>query len=208
MHSFTLSTNTGDNFCMSRHVGGSGGFDFSPENADRCFPETTLERPESETDRSAHGTSVAIDFIKEHPGEELRLVFRRIGATFVDDADGLGAVESYGTDVFMSRGTRDALARTANIYALLASLGGVVGLGLLLVRTRTPSAVFVALTGVGMLIPPLVFFGDPRFHVPAVPIAAVGVGCLVIARGRATAAPGSASHAGPEDDPVPASPAL
>src|SRR5437870_1572757 len=34
MHSVTLSTNTGDNLCMSRHVGASGTFDF---NDNACF---------------------------------------------------------------------------------------------------------------------------------------------------------------------------
>lgn len=205
MGSFTLSTNTGDNLCMSRRVGGSGGFEFPNE---RCFPASDLKRPEFELDRNAHGTELATEFVKDHPGEEARLVFRRLGATFVDDADGLGAVESYGTDVFMSSGTRDALGRTANVYALFAALIGSIGLVVLIVRRRTPAGVLVVLTGIGMLIPPLVFFGDPRFHVPAVPIAAIGIGCLVIARSHARGADGVVLRGGPEDDPVPNRPTL
>jgi len=77
-------------------------------------------------------------------------VFRRIGATFPNDADGLRAVESYGDDPFMSRGTRDLLRTTATTYALLAAIAGVAGLALLLVRGRRPVALLVVLTGIGM----------------------------------------------------------
>ena len=179
MNQVTLSTNTGDNLCMSRRVGGSGGFEF-PNT--RCFPDTfdRYVRPEFETKRDAYGRRLAIDFVKEHPGEELRLVFRRLGATFQNDADGLAAVESYGDDPFMSRGTRDLLRTTATTFAAGAALAGVAGL-VLLASGRTAAGVFVVLTGVGMLIPPMAFFGDNRFHVPAVPIAAVGAGVLVSA---------------------------
>lgn len=177
MHQVTLSTNTGDNLCMSRRVGGSGSFEFPNQ---RCFPDrfNDIPRPESETQRDAYGRKLAIEFVKAHPGEEVRLVFRRLGHTFDDDADGLAAVESYGDDPFMSRGTRDLLRRTATTYGAVVGLVGVAGLVLLAVR-RTPASLFLVLTGIGMIIPPLVFFGDPRFHVPAVPIAAIAAGVLV-----------------------------
>lgn len=176
MNQVTLSTNTGDNLCMSRHVGGTGGFEFPN---DECFVGTfdSLERPEFELARDRHGREVTIDFVREHPGEELRLVFRRIGALFTDDADGLAAVESYGDDPWMSEEHRRLLRRLATGYGLLAGLVGAAGLAVLALR-RTPSALVVVLTGVGMLVPPLIFFGDPRFHVPAVPIAAIGIGVL------------------------------
>ena len=176
MDQITLSTNTGDNLCMSRHVGGTGGFEFPN---DECFVGTfdSLDRPEFELARDRHGREVAIDFVREHPGEELRLVFRRLGALFTDDADGVAAVESYGDDPWMADGTRRLLRRVATGYGLVAGLVGVAGL-VVLARRRTPSALVVVLTGVGMLLPPLIFFGDPRFHVPAVPIAAIAIGVL------------------------------
>jgi hypothetical protein len=177
MNQPTLSTNTGDNLCMSRRVDGSGSFEFPNE---RCFPArfNDIPRPESEVQRDAYGRRLAIEFVKKHPAEELRLVFRRLGHTFDDDADGLAAVESYGDDPFMSRGTRDLLRRAATTYGAIVGLAGVGGLVLLAAR-RGPASIFLVLTGIGMIIPPLVFFGDPRFHVPAVPIVAVGVGVLV-----------------------------
>lgn len=180
MDQVTLSTNTGDNLCMSRHVGGTGGFEFPN---DECFVGTfdSLERPAFELARDRHGREVAMEFIREHPGEELRLLFRRAGAMFTDDADGLAAVESYGDDPWMADGTRELLRGMANVYGIVAGLAGVAGLVVLLRRRAGPAALFVVLTGVGMLVPPLIFFGDPRFHVPAVPIAAIAAGALVAA---------------------------
>jgi hypothetical protein len=162
---------------MSRRVDGSGGFEFPN---DRCLsgPFDALDRPEFETERDKWGRDIAVDFVKEHPGEELRLVFRRLGHTFENDADGLRAVESYGDDPFLSDGTRDALRTVATTFGALAGLAGVAGL-VVLAAQRRPDGLFVVLTGVGMLVPPMVFFGDPRFHVPAVPIAAVAAGVLV-----------------------------
>jgi len=169
-----------DNLCMSRHLGASGGFDFPNDD---CFvgPFDALDRPEFETARDAHGRRVALEFVREHPGEELRLVFRRIGALFADDADGLAAVESYGDDPWMADGTRDRLRTVANWYGAVAGVVGVAGLAIL-VRRAAPAGLLVVLTGVGALLPPLIFFGDPRFHVPAVPVAAIGVGVLMVSR--------------------------
>jgi 4-amino-4-deoxy-L-arabinose transferase-like glycosyltransferase len=178
MDQVTLSTNTGDNLCMSRHVGGQGGFEFPN---DECFVGIfdELERPEFELARDRHGREVAVEFVKEHPGEEMRLWFRRIGAMFVDDADGLAAVESYADDPWMDDGERDLLRTLATTYGALAGVAGVAGLAVLLRRRGGPSSLLLVLTAVGLLTPPVIFFGDPRFHVPAVPIVAIGVGALV-----------------------------
>ena len=82
---------------------------------------------------------------------------------------------------------RRLLRVVATGYGLLAGVVSIGGIALL-VRRRTPSALFVVLTGFGMLLPPLIFFGDPRFHVPAVPIAAIAIGVLVASYRRETSA--------------------
>src|SRR4051794_21286405 len=64
MHTATLSTNTGDNFCMSRHVGATGTFDLTPENP--CFQAfIDLRRPEYETKEDSRNRQIAIDFVKD-----------------------------------------------------------------------------------------------------------------------------------------------
>lgn len=182
MDEVTLFTNTGDNLCMSRHLGGTGGFELE---GSPCFEGDfdELERPAFETARDAHGRRLAIEFVREHPGEELRLIARRFGATFVDDADGVAAAETYGTDPFLSDAVRDWLRGVATGYAALAAGAAVAG-SFVLLRARRPVGWFVVLTGAGMLVPPLVFFGDPRFHVPAVPLAAIAAAALVLPRHR------------------------
>lgn len=185
MDQVALSTNTGDNLCMSRHVGASGGFEFPN---DRCFSGFDhIERPEFEVARDRHGREVAIEFVKEHPGEEARLWFRRVGATFTADDDGLSAVESYGDDPWMSDGERNLLSGVANVYGAAAGTAGAAGLAWLVRRGR-PGPLLLVLAAIGLLLPPVIFFGDPRFHVPAVPMAAVGVGGLAVAAERRAAA--------------------
>ena len=88
---------------------------------------------------------------------------------------------SYGDDPWMADGTRDRLRTVANWYGAVAGVVGVAGLAIL-VRRAAPAGLLVVLTGVGALLPPLIFFGDPRFHVPAVPVAAIGVGVLMVSR--------------------------
>lgn len=177
MDELTLSTNTGDNLCMSRRVGGSGTFELPNP---RCFsgPFDDLPRPAYETERDAQGRRLAFEFVRDHPGEEVRLWWRRFLHTFRDDTDGLFAVESYGTDVFIPEGRRSALQTTGNWYYALVGTAGLVGL-VRAAMSRSPGARLVVTGFVALLLPPLLFFGDPRFHVPAIPLAAVGVGVLI-----------------------------
>lgn len=181
MNELTLSTNSGDNLCMSRRVGASGEFEWPNR---RCLegPFGELPRPEMETARDAYGRRLAFEFVTEHPVEELRLIGRRARHTFDGDADALRAVESYGNDRFLTDGTRSALRRAANVYGGAVAVVAVAGL-VLLARRRPRETwaerLLVVLAVVALLVPPLVTFGDQRFHVPAAPLAAVAVGFLV-----------------------------
>ena len=179
MDAITLSTNTGDNACMSRYVGSNGDFNYW---SNPCFTGEfdDLERPAYETEGDAHGRSYGLEFVREHPGEELRLWPRRLGATFRNDADGLAAIESYGDDEFLSEGLREGLRDVANGYALVALLVAIPG-AVLLVR-RGPGGVLVVVSAVGMLLPVVLFFGDPRFKVPILPAVAIAIATLAYGR--------------------------
>ena len=177
MDAAVLSTNTGDNLCMSRRVGGSGAFEFPNF---RCFPEhfNTIPRPETEIQRDEHGRDLAIEFIREHPGEEVRLWGRRLWHALHVDDDGIAAAESYGEDPFLGDGTRDLLQGVANAWYYL--IGGLGAVGLLLAAwSRRPAALLVALCPPALMISVVGFFGDPRFKQPALPFLAVGLGLLV-----------------------------
>jgi hypothetical protein len=177
-----LSTNTGDNLCMSRRVGGTGAFEFPNL---RCFPEAFNEigRPESEVRRDDHGTDLALEFIREHPAEEVRLWGRRLWHALHVDDDGVAAAESYGEDPFLGERRRDLLQAVANGWYYLFGALGAAGLVVLAARRR-PAGVFVALAPPALLLSVVGFFGDPRFKQPVLPFLAIGVGVLVDAVAR------------------------
>jgi hypothetical protein len=176
-----LSTNTGDNLCMSRQPGATGGFMVS----EHCFGGPDLEglvRPEYEVRRDAQGRRLAVEFVRRHPGEELRLWLDRLGATLRHDHDALDAVEGYGDGRFLADGHRDLYRRVADgaWYALgvlgLAAAGAVVAVRRLRADRRL---VLLVVAAVGVLVPVVVFFGDARFKVPVLPVLAVLVPAVV-----------------------------
>jgi hypothetical protein len=195
-----LSTNTGDNLCMSRRVGGTGAFEFPNL---RCFPEAFNEipRPESEVRRDDHGTELAVEFIREHPAEEVRLWGRRLWHALHVDDDGVAAAESYGDDPFLGERRRDLLQAAANGWYYVVGGAGAAGLVVLATRRR-PAGVFVALATPALLVSVVAFFGDPRFKQPVLPFLAIGVGVLVDAaahrRRRQSAAAAPAVPAVPD----------
>ena len=65
MGSPVLSTNTGDNLCMSRQPGATGGFELTTF----CNSDLTgLHRPASEIKKDDDGQHKAITFVRDHPG--------------------------------------------------------------------------------------------------------------------------------------------
>ena len=175
MDAAVLSTNTGDNLCMSRRVGGTGAFEFPNDRCNAGFDH--LPRPEYETARDDHGRTLAVEFIREHPGEEVRLWFRRLHEALRTDDDGIAAAESYGEDVFIGDRNRRVLRAVANAWYVIVGGVGLVGL-CLLVSERRPAGLVVALAPPALLLSVVAFFGDPRFKVPALPFVAVGAGIV------------------------------
>jgi hypothetical protein len=187
MDAAVVSTNTGDNLCMSRRVGGSGSFEF-PNFRCNSGPFDDLPRPAYEVERDEQGRRLAFEFVREHPVEELRLVVRRAVATFESDDDAVAAIESYGDDVFLSDGVRTGLKAVANAWYVVAGLTGAAGLVVLAVRRRPPGLA-VVLVALALGSAPLAAFGDVRFKVPVLPFLAIGVGvvadALLLRRARA-----------------------
>ena len=169
-HSFVfISTNLGDNLCMSRHTGATGGFQSSPACIVSSKGTTT---PDYEVEVNRTNTRRATRFVRDHPLHEARLLFLRAYHTIKNDHDGLSASESYGSDRFIPSALRRALEIVADIYFFAA-----LGLALLAVpaflgRARPWHLLFL-LAAVALAVQPLIFFGDPRFHVPVLPFLAV-----------------------------------
>lgn len=181
-----ISTNTGDNLCMSRQPGAHGGFLLT----EHCFGGPALEgleRPEYEVARDEQGRRLAFEFVREHPGRELRLWLDRLGATLRNDHDGLAAVEGYGDGVFLSDGERDLYRRLADgAWYVLGPLGLAASIAVVAVGRlrRDPRLVLLVVLAAGMLVPVVLFFGDPRFKVPTVAMLAVLVPAVALSLRR------------------------
>ena len=107
-------------------------------------------------------------------------MFWRAYFTFHHDRDGLEASESYGHYRYLSGHARELLGTVADFY-FFAALGlGVLGLWRIRAR-QDVRRLFVVLAMAALAAPPLVFFGDPRFHVPAVPLFAIPVALSLLA---------------------------
>ena len=178
MDSLTLSTNLGDNLCIGRHKGASGGFSLTEE----CFPPgryDRLRRPEYETRRNSDTTEKALRYIRHHPVEEVRLIGKRAWYTFRNDHDGLDAAESYQFDPFIGSGTRRALAWSADAFFFAACALTLLALPRLW-RTGWAAGRLLALTMLALALPPLIFFGDVRFHLPVLPFMAGAVAVALV----------------------------
>jgi 4-amino-4-deoxy-L-arabinose transferase-like glycosyltransferase len=172
-----ISTNTGDNLCIGNNPDANGAFQM-PASCLAGFDH--LERPEYELARDAHGRRKALEYLREHPTEQLRLVPLRLYHTFRHDTDGLRAAESYDQDPFIPTGTRRVLEVVANgVY--FATLAGALASVPLLLRGRRPDRLLVLLVAVALTLPPLAFFGDVRFKVPVVPYLVVAAAAVAVA---------------------------
>jgi 4-amino-4-deoxy-L-arabinose transferase-like glycosyltransferase len=180
MRSFVfISTNLGDNLCMSRHAGATGGFQASPA----CIVSgkgTTTPCYEIKANRT--NIRRATRFVRDHPLHEARLVFLQAYRTIKNDNDGLAASESYGSSRFTPSGLRRAPEIFADLYFIAALVLAVLAVPVLARRGR-PWHLFFLLAAVALAVQPLIFFGDPRFHVPVLPFLAI-LAAVTLSRSR------------------------
>ncbi len=177
-----ISTNAGDDLCIGHHEGASGAFVMTGP----CFDDYGRLTPlKMEVERDRQGLQRAIRFAVTHPLEELKLPWHKLFWLFYTDADGLYAAESYGHDPFIPDNLQRALAHWANVWFF-----GVVGWALVsapfIVASRDRRGTGLLLTAAYVLAIPIVFFGDPRFHYPAVPLLTLAAGAGIAAMLAAT----------------------
>ncbi len=163
------STNLGDDLCIGNYLGAQGAFTLQG----KCFENDAGKTPQQvELDRNKEGVRIAIKDVASHPFRMPALVAKKAYWLLYKDDDGLWASESYGNDYFMSNSRREILSFAANAYYY--ALGFVVIVGLLaFALARDLRRLAVALAMLYVLVIPLAFFGDPRFHYPAMPLAVV-----------------------------------
>jgi 4-amino-4-deoxy-L-arabinose transferase-like glycosyltransferase len=174
-----ISTNFGDNLCMSRHTGATGEFQAGPACAVRA---RGLKTPEYEVEVNNTNVRRAVRFVKGHPLTEAKLVFLRGYHTVKNDHDGVLASESYGANPFIPSTWRRVLEVVADAYFFVAVALALLAVPAFVGRHR-PWRLFFLLAAAALAVQPLIFFGDPRFHVPVLPFVAV-LAAATIARAR------------------------
>jgi 4-amino-4-deoxy-L-arabinose transferase-like glycosyltransferase len=174
-----ISTNAGDDLCIGHHEGATGAFVMTGP----CFDDYDYDRMaplDVEIERDRQGLERAVRFALTHPLDELQLPWDKLFWLFYTDADGLYATESYGHDPFIPDNLQSALAHWANVWFF-----GVAGWALvsapLVALPRDRRGAGLLLTAAYVLAIPIVFFGDPRFHYPAIPIVTVVAGAGIAA---------------------------
>lgn len=174
-----ISTNLGDNLCMSRHPGATGAFQAVPE----CIVDKKgLKTPDYEVRVNSTNIRRSARFVRDHPFSEARLVFLRGYHTIKNDHDGLLASESYGSNRYIPSALRRVLEILADGYFFAALALSVLAVPAFVGRAR-PWRLFFLLSATALAVQPLVFFGDPRFHVPVLPFLAV-MAAVTLSRSR------------------------
>ena len=180
-----ISTNLGDNLCIGHHPGAPGHFTFAdPTGADYCNFSLEayrgLDRVEMEVRRNNDNIRSAVEFAVENPRFEVKLLSRKAWYLWNKDHNGLRAVESYGTDVFIDTDLREVLMRGADVFFFITiSLGGL-GLVAFVLPPRDPRRLFFLLALLALAGVPLVFFSAARFHVPVMPLLVVSAAWAVV----------------------------
>jgi 4-amino-4-deoxy-L-arabinose transferase-like glycosyltransferase len=189
LHAFVpISTNTGDDLCIGRYPGAVGWFAITPF----CQQDPVAAPADVEVARDRRNTRLALDWTVHDPLREMRLVGWRATFTYTSDHDGLFATDAYGAAPQLTNGAASVLGTVADDWFLAGLVLAAIG-ARPFVRDGGTAAWFVLGTGLVFGLVPLAFFGDSRFHVPAVPLLALPAGVAlarlaeVVAAGRAAA---------------------
>ena len=170
------STNVGDDLCIGNYLGAQGAFTLQG----KCFANDAGKTAQQvEIDRNKEGVRIAIKDVASHPLRMPKLVAQKAYWLLYKDDDGIWAAESYGNDYFIPNFRREVLTFAANsvYYAtMLLVLAG----GLAFVLAKDVRRLVAMLAMLYVLAIPLAFFGDPRFHYPAIPLAVLIAAATIV----------------------------
>ncbi|MGH0028635.1 MAG: ArnT family glycosyltransferase [Myxococcota bacterium] len=193
-----VTTSTGPaNAWLGHHAGADGGQSLATANRQARY---LREHPDES------GYALAWRFAREHPREELSLVWKKLVLTYGSDDDAVTLIRGVQPRKrrLLAVEVEGRLRRVANAW--WAGVCGLALLGLWGVR-RWPGRTRMLVLGVPAcwLVVHLVFIGGSRFHVPETPSIALAAGAgvtrLLEAIRRRRARPGSPP--GPRPGPAP-----
>jgi 4-amino-4-deoxy-L-arabinose transferase-like glycosyltransferase len=160
------STNLGDDLCIGNADDANGRFHLDG----KCFEHDAGKTPRQlELDRNREGLRIAVEDVITDPLRMPGLIGQKAYWLLHTDDDGLTAAESYGHDRFIPKYRREVLSFAAN--SIYYATGAIAILGAAaFALSKDMRRAFMLATLFYTLALPLVFFGDPRFHFPAVPL--------------------------------------
>lgn len=168
-----ISTNLGDTACLDRSLTSRGGFAWAGH--DGC---AAPDLPEAE--RSRANIAKAIDFVVTHPMKEVELWGLRLGKMVEHGHSGLDETEGIHGE-WLAVDERRLIHAVADwTFWVTAALGT---LGVLTLLRRGDPGMRVPRLTVGiaflvLLVLPLLLWGNPRFHVPLLPLLAIGTAAV------------------------------
>ena len=166
-----ISTNAGVDFWIGHHEGanGSGGRTGGQEIV---FTHPELGSVEREVRVNSDGFRKGLSYALTHPREELLLPFQKVFWLYYNDEEGLKWNDGHRAQSFMSSATRQGLLALSNIYYF--AMLGLVALGVRLwFSTKDAGKVLLVSLVAYWTLMHMAFFGDPRFHAPIMPVAAL-----------------------------------
>lgn len=181
-----ISTNAGVNLWIGNHDGATGRGQLADELVFSSPELTTVER---EVRINRQGTLRGIGYALTHPLQEISLTFKKLFWLYWHDAEGLQWNEGHGGQPFLSNIERAGLMVLSNTYYL-----AVLGFFVLGVRQwfsmRDPGRLLLISIAGYFTVVHLIFFGDPRFHAPIMPIIAMLAAVPIVAQWPAWSAQG------------------
>jgi 4-amino-4-deoxy-L-arabinose transferase-like glycosyltransferase len=166
-----IATNAGIDFWIGHHESAAG--DFGATGGDELvFRHPELTTVEREVRVNTEGFREGLEFAIANPGQELLLPLRKFFWLYYNDEEGLKWNEGHGGQTFLNRPLREALLAVSNVYYF--TVAGLLALGVpLWFSLRHPGRVLLISLFAYWTLVHLVFFGDPRFHAPIMPVVAL-----------------------------------
>jgi 4-amino-4-deoxy-L-arabinose transferase-like glycosyltransferase len=164
-----ISTNAGVDFWIGHHEGATG----RGQMADDLFaghPE--LDTVEREVEVNAEGFHQGLSYALSHPGQELALPPKKLFWLYSHDAEALLWNEGHGGQPFLSGAEEFLLLGLSNGYYYIVMGFFVLGAARWF-SWREPGRVLLISLVAYWTLAHVVFFGDPRFHAPIMPIVAL-----------------------------------
>ncbi len=192
-----LSTNAGIDFWMGHHEGADGGLRFD-QLVGLALPYDDLPRSEWEVEVSRAGLRKGLSFAATHPADEARLAWAKVRRLYEDDADALRWTDGWhGESETLSSSERRTLFVLFDSAWLALAVFSIAGLTLGLRRKTWGGPTVVVLAY--WTLAHVVFFAEPRFHAPVLPVMALLAGTALVAafeRLRVLSRPRSVSGSG------------